>query len=130
MQHEEHKVPLVEEQLSIGKRDVIDGEVRVRTRTTTATEAFDVDLFSEEVDVERVQIERIVDKAPEVRTEGDVMIVPVLEERLVVEKRLVLVEEVRIRRKSTFQTEHVEAELRKQIVSVERVETNATTKEN
>lgn len=130
MQTEEHKIPLVEERLSVAKRDVVDGEVQVRTRTVATTEAFDVDLLSEEVDVTRVAVGVLVDVAPQVRTEGDVMIVPILEERLVVEKRLVLVEEIRIQRKNTFRTERVETELRKQIASVERVNADEETKEN
>ena len=43
-------------------------------------------------------IDREVEAAPAVRTAGDTTVVPVLEEVLVVEKRLVLKEEVRIRR--------------------------------
>lgn len=42
--------------------------------------------------------------APEIRTEGDVTIVPVLEEVLVVEKRLVLKEELHIRRRVAAET--------------------------
>ena len=48
--------------------------------------------------VERVPVDQFVDEAPQVRTEGDVTIIPVLEERYVLEKRLVLVEELHIRR--------------------------------
>jgi uncharacterized protein (TIGR02271 family) len=121
MREDEQRLPIIEERLRVAKKDVSGGKVRVRTRTTTETEALDVDLLDEEVDVERVEVGLVVDVAPQVRTEGDVTIVPVLEERLVVEKRLVLVEEIRIRRKAAFRTERVEAELRKQHATVERV---------
>ena len=129
MHEEDNKLPLVEERLVVAKHDVTDGEVRVRTRTTTETEALDIDLLDEEVDVERVAVGQVVDAIPQVRTEGDVTIVPVLEERLVVEKRLVLVEEIRIRRRSTFRTERVEAELRKQQATVERISEDDHAKE-
>jgi stress response protein YsnF len=42
---------------------------------------------------------RMVETAPEIRTESDVTILPVVEEVLVVEKRLVLKEELHIRRR-------------------------------
>lgn len=74
-----------------------------------------------EVDVERVPVDIVVDAPPEMRREGDVTIIPVVEERLVVEKRLVLVEEIHIRQRTVFQKERVEAELRKQRVTVERI---------
>jgi stress response protein YsnF len=62
----------------------------------------------------------IVETAPEIRTKGDLTIVPVLEEVLLVEKRLVLKEELHIRR--TIHTEVVEVPvtLRKQRAVVER----------
>ena len=63
-------------------------------------------LQSVDVEIERVQIDREVSSAPDIRTEGDLTIVPVLEEILVVEKRLVLREEIRIRR--ITRTEDVE----------------------
>ena len=53
----------------------------------------------ETVEVTRVPIDKVVETAPEIRTDGDVTIVPVLEEVLVVEKRLVLKEELHIRRR-------------------------------
>jgi stress response protein YsnF len=65
-------------------------------------------------------VDHIVDAAPPVRTEGDVTIVPVLEEVLVVEKRLVLKEELRIRRSRRQETEEIPVRLRKQRAVVER----------
>ena len=47
--------------------------------------------------VDRVPIGSFVNEAPAIRQEGDTIIVPVFEERLVVEKRLFLTEELRIR---------------------------------
>jgi len=58
----------------------------------------DEHLFADEVAIERVPVNQIVEAMPETRTEGDVMIVPVVEEVLVVQKRLLLKEEVRIHR--------------------------------
>lgn len=58
----------------------------------------DEPLIMEDVQVERVPVNRIVDAAPEIRHEGDVMIVPVIEEVITVQKRILLKEEVRITR--------------------------------
>jgi len=61
----------------------------------------------------------VVETAPEIRTEGDVTIVPVLEEVLVVEKRLVLKEELHIRRRIETETVEVPVILRKQRAIIE-----------
>jgi stress response protein YsnF len=62
----------------------------------------------------------MVETAPGIRTEGDVTIVPVLEEVLVVEKRLLLKEELHIRRGVETETVEVPVTLRKQRAVVER----------
>jgi len=122
-------LPLVEEELVVDKKMVSDGRVVVSTRTKLVEEAQDVELGGAVADVERVPLGIVVDAAPEIRVEGDVTIVPVVEERLIVEKRLVLVEEIRIRRTATFRTEHVEARLRKQHATVERISEDEEAKE-
>jgi stress response protein YsnF len=65
-------------------------------------------------------VDRIFDEAPETRTEGGVTIVPVLEEVLFVEKRLVLKEELHIRRQATTETVEVPVTLRRQRAIVDR----------
>jgi uncharacterized protein (TIGR02271 family) len=117
------RLPVVEETLSIEKRQVIDVSVEVRTHTDNFEEHQETILSRERVDVRRVPFDLVVDVAPEVRVEGDLTIVPVLEERLVVAKRLVLVEEIHIRKTTSSETERVDAVLRKQRVTVERKET-------
>jgi hypothetical protein len=56
-------------------------------------------LFSEEVSVERVVVDRMIDEVPQVRQEGDVLVIPVVEEVITVQKRLLLKEEVRVSRR-------------------------------
>jgi uncharacterized protein (TIGR02271 family) len=117
----EEVIPLIEETASIGKRQVVTGRVRVQTVTDTVEELARVDVQRESVEVTRVPIDRMVETAPEIRTEGDVTILPVVEEVLVVEKRLVLKEELHIRRRVTTETAEVPVTLRKQRAIVERV---------
>jgi uncharacterized protein (TIGR02271 family) len=99
-------IPLAEETLVVGKRQVADGRVRVRTHVSEHTELAALDLTHEEVTVERVPIDREVATAPGVRHEGDTLVIPVIEETMVLEKRLILREEVRITLHRS--TEHVE----------------------
>jgi len=114
-------IPLVEEEVRIDKLSVVTGKVRVRTVTDTVEEMARATLEGREVEVVRVPIDREVDAAPAVRTEGDVVIVPVVEEILVVEKRLVLKEELRLQPRKTEETVEVPVTLRKQRAVVERV---------
>lgn len=127
--HDEKQLPLVEEELVVDRKTVSDGRVLVSTHTATVTDFAEICLRDDGVVIERVSLDNVVDAAPQVRIEGDVTIIPMLEERLVVEKRLVLVEEIRIRRTTAIPTERVEAELRKQSVTVERINADKTAQE-
>ena len=102
----EEIIPLVEEQVSIAKHKVPTGRVRIRTVVDEREAWIREELAREEATIERVPIDREVTETPEIRQEGDVLIVPVVEEVLVVEKRLVLKEELHIRKK--HQTDQVE----------------------
>lgn len=72
--------------------------MRVSKTVTEASEEVRETLWHEAVDVQRVAVDRVVAEAPPSRYEGDVLIVPVLEEILVVEKRYRIREELHITR--------------------------------
>ena len=91
-------IPVIQERAIVKKRVVETGRVRIRKDVREYEEHVDIPHVHEEVRVERVPVDKMVDEAPQVRTEGDVTIIPVLEERYVLEKRLVLVEELHIHR--------------------------------
>ena len=99
----EQVIPLVAEVLTVGKREVETGRVRFRKDVTERTETVDEPLLRTEVSTRRVEINQFVDSPPPVRYEGDAMIIPILEEVLVVEKRLRVKEEVYI---TQVRTEH------------------------
>jgi uncharacterized protein (TIGR02271 family) len=120
-QHVRDALPLIEEELRVDKRSVTTGKVRVRSAVDTVEELARATLEEERVEVTRVPVDKEVEVAPQVRTEGDVVIVPVLEEVLVVEKRLVLKEELHIRRMVAHEDVEVPVTLRKQRAVVERV---------
>jgi hypothetical protein len=118
----EEIIPLVEETATVDKRQVVTGRVRVQTITDIVEELARADVQRESVEVTRVPIDKVVETAPEIRTEGDVTIVPVLEEVLVVEKRLVLKEELHIRRRIETEAVEVPVTLRKQRAVIERLD--------
>ena len=89
-------VPLQAEQVEVARKQTTTGRVVIST-VKTREEAIDEMLATEHADIERVSIGRIVESMPEVRYEGDTTIIPVVEEVVVVERRLLLKEEVRVR---------------------------------
>ena len=90
-------LPLVDEQLSVEKRKVETGRVRISTVVDERQEWVRENLVREEISIERVRMDRLVDQPPRMRQDGDVLIIPLVEEVLVVEKKLMLREELRVR---------------------------------
>ena len=107
-------ISLVEEVAGVTKERVVTGRVRVSTVTDTFEEAVAAELSREAVTVTRVPVDREVTTLPGIRTEGDVTIIPVLEEVLVVEKRLVLKEEIHLTRVKETDTIASHVTLRRQ----------------
>jgi len=90
-------LPLYAEALVVARRRM-QRTVRVATVTQEHEQLVDEALTHERVEIERVPIGRTVEAVPPIREEGDTTILPVVEEVVVVERRLVLKEEIRIRR--------------------------------
>ena len=111
---------LVQETASISAESVVTGRVRVSTETDVREEIASATLEGELVDVVRVPVDRPVETVPPILTEGDLTIVPVVEEVLFVEKRLVLKEEIHIRRRLTREVVEMPVKLRRQRAVVER----------
>lgn len=118
------RIPIVEEQAHITKRSAKTERVTVRTTVGEERVVVRDEVRHEHVEVTRITIDREVAEAPSIRTEGDVTIVPVLEERLVVEKRLFLVEELHLRRTTSTEQVELPATLRRTRVEVEREDLN------
>ena len=89
-------IPIVEEELRAEAVPVKAGSVRVDKHVERMIRTFDMPLMHEEVEVKRVAVNRVVKEMPEVRKSGDTIIVPVVEEELIVTKRLVLKEEIHL----------------------------------
>jgi uncharacterized protein (TIGR02271 family) len=117
-------LPIVEEELQVGKRRIESERIQVRMLTDLAEELVRQELAGEHLEVERVPIDLLIEPGsdlPRIRTEGSVTIFPVLEEVVVVEKRLRLKEEVRITKRATTETTEIPITVRKQRAIVERL---------
>jgi len=112
-------LPLHEERLLVSKR-VRKTLVRAARTTTQRTVAVDEDLAIEQVVVTRVPIGRVVEAVPPIREENGVTIVPVVEEELVLVRRLILKEEVRFERVRSMAHYVETVVLRRQEVTVTR----------
>jgi uncharacterized protein (TIGR02271 family) len=119
-------VPVVAEELRVGKRTVETGVVRVRKLVREHEELVEPTVMREEVQVERVPVGRVVDAIPEPRHEGDTLVIPVLEEVLVVEKRVMLKEEVRVTWRTVEERSPQRVVLRSEEIVVERDNPTAT----
>jgi len=118
---EEVRIPVIREEAVVRTREVERGGVRVHKTVNEREEVVEQPTMREDVDVERVAIGRVIDTVPEVREEGDTLIIPVLEEMLVVEKRLVLKEEIRVTKRRTTETEQVRVVLNEEQVTIEQL---------
>ena len=117
----------------VSVREAVTGRVRVRTETKTFAEVVRQDLRGMRAEVVRMPINRTLEpgeRPPEPRTEGDVMIIPIFEEVIVVEKRLVLKEELHITQHLTTETVEVPVDLRRQRAVVERLSPDDETEPN
>jgi uncharacterized protein (TIGR02271 family) len=123
------RVPLAEEVLSVGKRLVETGRVRISTKVEERFVQVAEDLVKDEIDVEYVDVDREVDVAPEVRTEGDTLVIPLVEEVLVVERRLVVRQELRLTRRRRVERFEDELPLRRVRAEVERLSGTDTPQE-
>jgi len=121
----ENSIPVIEEQAHIEKKVIETGKVHVSKVVYEDVDRYTLPTIEEHIGVERVTKNVLVDVAPpSVRYEGDVMIIPVLKEVAVVEKRIMLVEELRVTTTKTEKTQTHEVTLRKEEVKVERTKLN------
>ena len=117
---ETEKIPVIREFAHIEKRAVESGRVVVHKTTVERDETVEAMLLREDLQVERVAVGRIVTETPASRQEGDTLIVPIMEEVLVTEKRLMLKEELRIRTVRSEQAVTETVRLREEQVTIDQ----------
>lgn len=122
-------VPVIEEALTVETIAVDRGGYRITKDVSTRQEIVDELRHTHRADIERRPIGRelgVDELPPEPRYEGDTLIVPVVEETLVIQKRLLLVEEIRITRKRDTTRQPRTFTLRKEEVHIERLEADTS----
>jgi len=115
-------IPIVEEILEVRQRRVETGRVRITKIVHEREEEVNVPRVREEVTIERVTLNRMVDAPVSTRQEGDILIIPLLEEVVVTEKRLMVKEELRITKRRIEEPASQQVMLRREEVVVERLD--------
>ncbi len=116
---QELRIPLTEERLRVEKRGIDGGVVRISKTVEEVQENLVVPIVRDDVEVQRVPLNQQLDAPAKSRQEGEWLIVPIMREVLVVEKRLMLVEEVRIRRTQITEQKEVRDMVRQERLTIE-----------
>ena len=113
-------IPLIEEQLLIGKRTVQTGKVRLIKTVTEYQEQLNEPLAVRSFDIERVILNQPIDIVPAVQHSGATTIYPLVEEQLVITKRLVLKEELHVTLRESERIDTQVVTLHREHLTVER----------
>jgi uncharacterized protein (TIGR02271 family) len=119
-------IPVVEEEVAIEKQQTVTGRVQIRKTVEEREEVIDTPIMYDEVHIQRVKHNQLVQEPATHRQEGETFILPVHKEVLVVEKRLMLVEEIHITKRQREEHMQDTVTLRKENVSVDRVDNSRT----
>lgn len=112
---------LFAEDLNVEHETVETGRVRVTTVTHTRDHLIDELLARTDVEVRHVPVGRVIDAIPPVKDDADLTVIPIVEETIVVERRLFLKEEVHIQRRKTTERYQETVQLRHQTAEVTHV---------
>ena len=115
------RVPILEERLRTTIEPVDLGELRIHKTVEHIPDTVTRTVERDELEIERVPLDRLLDQPVAPWQDGEWLVVPVMEEVLVVTKQLVLTEEVRIRTKRVSEEQEVYELLRRERVSIEDV---------
>jgi len=118
----ERTVPVIEEELVTGTRAVKTGSVRVRKEVEQVRKTVELPAVQDVVEVTRKAVNKVVTSRPEIREEGDLVIVPVVQEEIVVRKRLVVKEEIHIRRRHTEEQVTQDVMVGNEVATIERLD--------
>ena len=113
---DELRVQRSEEELLAGTRERVAGSVKVRKRVRKYRERVEVPTRREEVSVERVPASG---EASEAQIGAEEVSVPVVEDEVVVQKKPVAKEEIRVRKDVVHERQIVEEDVRREEVEIE-----------
>ena len=123
-------IPVIQEQITIEKEVVETGKVRVSKTVSEETASLNIPLIQEAYDVQRMPVKQVLDAPPGIRYEGETIVVPVMREIIIVEKKYELIEEVRLTKRTTSIPHIQEITLLKENVHVERTSLDTNNKTN
>lgn len=115
-------IKVIEEQIQVDKQVVETGRVVVSKVVHEEEQIVTTSPMHEEISMERVPMNQYVEMPPAIRYEGDMTIIPVVKEVVVTEKRLMLVEEIRITKRRITTDDIQRVMLRREEVTVQRVD--------
>ena len=118
---------VLEEQLDVQVRKNVTGIVRLEKTIRTHDALVDLELMRDTLSVERIPVNERIDEPAVTRYEGDIMIVPVMEEVVIVSRQLILKEEIRITRRQELVRYEQTVPLRAEEIDIERIEPPVTT---
>lgn len=122
----DYVLPIVEEQLQVGKRSVERGRMRIYSKVTETPVEEQVSLRSEHVNVERRPVNRAVTEADMASMKEGTIEMTEMAEEAVVSKRARVIEEVVVRKEASEHTETVRDTVRRTDVNVEQLGTQGT----
>jgi uncharacterized protein (TIGR02271 family) len=115
-------IPVVEEEVAVAKQRTVTGRVRIHKTVEEREETIETPIMYDQVHIERVALNRLVSEPATQRQEGATLVLPVHKEVLVVEKRLMLVEEIHITKQQRQDHMQDTVTLRKENVTVEHID--------
>lgn len=114
-------IPVIEQRVTVDVRPAPEKTLRARRKIVTESRVVEVPVWQERIEVERVPVDQVVTEAPSAHYEGDVLVIPCVEEIPVVEIRLRVREELRVR---VVRERHVHREtvtLRRHDIEIETI---------
>lgn len=118
-----HTVTLAEERVELGTKKVVDRRIRITRATRVDEKNITAELTQENADIKRFAKNEVLEaqNIPQIRQEGDVTIIPIIEERVEIIKHYVLTEEIHIIKKRSTERHQEIITLRSQeiIISTE-----------
>ena len=115
---------VLHETANVDKKTVTSGKVIIHKKVHEEEETVAVPVAQEELEIKKVAVNKYVDTVPVARQEGDTMIIPVVKEVVVIEKKLLLIEEVHVTKHILQQTQEQTVPLRREEIEIERFTRN------
>ncbi len=114
-------IPVVEETIQLGKKLIEKGSTRFIKKVDEETVDIPLLLKTHQYSVERIPVNQYVEEAPPaIRYEGKTMIISIVEEEAVIQKRLKVVEELHVTSSEVEKTTNTEVILKKERIIIER----------